>query len=403
MAENKYLKRHPLNGFSLHDKIAPFIGRLDLEVTERCNNNCIHCYINLPSKGVDAISKELKTEEIKEYLKEAASLGCLSLKITGGEPLLRADFEEIYVYARALRMKVHLFTNATLITPQMASLFVRIPPQNKIEITIYGMDRGSYESTTRTAGSYEAAWRGIRLLLKGNVPFILKGAFFPLKEKDVIAFESLAAEIPWMENCPPAFLMNLDLRCRRDSVLKNDLIRSLRMTPENELNFLIRKKDEFIKGMAEFCSKYLRISGDSLFTCNAGAGVSCIDSYGKYQLCLLLRHPATVYTLATGSLRDAVVRFSAGVREYVAHDPEYLQKCANCFLKGLCEQCPGKSWIEYGTLDKPVEYLCGRAQLKARFLGLLEEDEKSWEVKDWEKRIEGIRGNWRGIARKMSH
>ena len=75
------------------------------------------------------------------------------------------------------------------------------------------------------------------------------------------------------------------------------------------------------------------------------------------------------------------------MREKKAVDPDYLKRCARCFLKGLCEQCPGKSWLEHGTLDTPVEYFCEIAHVLARHLGLLREREMGWEVRDWRERI----------------
>ena len=70
-----------------------------------------------------------------------------------------------------------------------------------------------------------------------------------------------------------------------------------------------------------------------------------------------------------------------------ATNPLYLERCARCFLHGLCEQCPAKSWMEHGTLDTPVEYLCQVAHAQARYLGLLEEGERAWEVPDWQQRL----------------
>ena len=67
-------------------------------------------------------------------------------------------------------------------------------------------------------------------------------------------------------------------------------------------------------------------------------------------------------------------------------NPEYLARCARCFLMGLCEQCPGKSWAEHGTLDTPVEYLCRVAHAQARYLGLLAEGERAWEVENGAER-----------------
>jgi hypothetical protein len=71
----------------------------------------------------------------------------------------------------------------------------------------------------------------------------------------------------------------------------------------------------------------------------------------------------------------------------VATNPDYLSRCARCFLKGLCEQCPAKSWGENGTLDTPVTYLCDVAHTQARYLGWLGENEKGWEVRDWQERV----------------
>jgi hypothetical protein len=68
-------------------------------------------------------------------------------------------------------------------------------------------------------------------------------------------------------------------------------------------------------------------------------------------------------------------------------NPDYLARCARCFLKGLCEQCPAKSWMEHGTMDTPVEYICRVAHARAMDLGLLTEGEKAWEVVDRREKV----------------
>jgi radical SAM protein with 4Fe4S-binding SPASM domain len=112
-----------------------------------------------------------------------------------------------------------------------------------------------------------------------------------------------------------------------------------------------------------------------------------VDAYGKLQLCLPLRHPDTVYDLKKGTLKDAILNFFPKMKEMEPKNSEYLRRCAQCFLKGLCEQCPAKSWTETGTLDTPVEYLCQIAHAQAEYLGLVKEGEKAWEIDDWGKRI----------------
>jgi radical SAM protein with 4Fe4S-binding SPASM domain len=101
----------------------------------------------------------------------------------------------------------------------------------------------------------------------------------------------------------------------------------------------------------------------------------------------MLRHPKTVYDLKNGSLKDAFENFFPKIRQRKATNPEYLSRCAKCFLMGLCNMCPARSWSEHGTLDSPVEHFCELAHAEAKFLGLLKEGEKAWEVEDWKTRL----------------
>ncbi len=374
---------------------SPSLDLLDLELTERCNNDCIHCCINLPGDDVQARSRELSTSMIIAILKEAAELGALSVRFTGGEPLLRDDFTDLYLGARRLGFKVMLFTNARLVTPDLARLFARIPPLNVIEVTVYGMGWESYEAVSRVPGSYEEFRRGVGLLLSEEVPFVVKGAVLPANRKEMEEFEVWARSIPAMDR-PPQYSMFFDLRGRRDSPFKNRLIRSLRISPEDGVILLRRRGRAYLQEMGQFCGKFMGPPGDRLFSCSAGHPPS-LDAYGMLQPCLLLRHPAMVYDLKQGSLKDAINNFFPRLQaETRATNPDYLDRCARCFLKGLCEQCPAKSWAEHGTLDTPVEYFCQVAHAQALDLGLLLPGERSWQVADWQERITKVRGKSHG-------
>jgi MoaA/NifB/PqqE/SkfB family radical SAM enzyme len=386
VVESPYALKMRSDHAQLWNGKTPMLVECDMELTERCNNNCIHCCINLPPDDPVAKSEELSTEEIKEILEQEASLGCLTVRFTGGEPLLRDDFEELYLYARRLGLKVTLFTNGTLISPHLAKLFASIPPLEKIEITVYGMNKDSYEAVTRNPGSFEKGFRGMDLLLQEKVPFVVKMAILPPNREELAEFEAWASKIPWMDG-PPRYAMFFDLRCRRDSPAKDASIRGFRLSPEQGLQVLTRRPEAYLDNMREYCSKFVRPAGSTLFSCGSGVAHGCVDAYGNFQACLLLRHPLTVYDLKNGSVKDAMEHFFPKVREITAENPDYLARCAHCFLKGLCEQCPAKSWIEHGTLDTPVEYLCEVAHTQARYLGLLGETEMGWEVTDWRERL----------------
>jgi radical SAM protein with 4Fe4S-binding SPASM domain len=374
---------------SLWERTKPLIGRIDLELTERCNNNCVHCCINLPENDEASRKMELSTDGWKKILQEVADLGGLTVRFTGGEPLLREDFKELYLFTRKLGIRVMLFTNARLITPELAELLAAYPPREVVEVTVYGMHQKSYEAVSRTPGSFEEFWRGLSLLLEKKIPFIIKGALLPQNKHEIEEFEAFAKTIPYLDHAP-SYSMFFDLRCRRDDPRKNRLIAKNRLSPEEGLKILTRDKEKYIKGMKEFCSKFMRPPGKKLFSCGAGHGGGCVDAYGSLQLCMMLTHPAAVYSLKKGSIKDAFQNFFPKIQQQKADNPEYLKRCAKCFLKGLCEQCPAKSWIENGDLDTPVEYACRVAHVQAEYLGLIGKGEKAWEVGEWEARIDRI-------------
>jgi radical SAM protein with 4Fe4S-binding SPASM domain len=324
------------------------------------------------------------TDFVKEILTQAAGLGCLTVRFTGGEPLLRPDFEELYLFARRLGMKVLVFTNARLITPRLADLFARIPPLVTIEITVYGMTRESYEAVTRAPSSFAQFRRGVDLLLERRVPFIVKSAVLPPNVGEMDEFEEWARTIPWMDK-PPSYSMFYDLRNRCDDEAKNMHIRGLRLSPQEGLAVLTRDGEKYRKEMDEFASKFMGPPSDVLFRCGAGCGM-CIDAYGRAQPCMGVRAPELTYDTAELPMREILDKFK-GLKDMRTTNPDYLKRCAVCFLKGLCEQCPAKSWKEYGTLDTPVEYLCAVAHAQARYLGWLGEKENGWETRKADYRL----------------
>ena len=172
-----YTRRINLDCFPLWEKMKGkgLLSQVSMELTERCNNNCIHCYVNLPIDDEEAKQKEITFAEIRKTVDEAAKMGCLFWYFTGGEPLLREDFSDIYLYLKRKGMRVTLFTNAILIDSEIARLFKKYPPQN-LEVSTYGLSQKTYEAVTRNPGSFDAFMQGINLLKENNIPFTLKTA-----------------------------------------------------------------------------------------------------------------------------------------------------------------------------------------------------------------------------------
>jgi radical SAM protein with 4Fe4S-binding SPASM domain len=368
----------------------PLLVSLDMELTERCNNDCIHCYINRNAGDRSAQKAELSLKTIQAILLEAVSQGCLTVRFSGGEPLLREDFDDIYVAARELGLKVILYTNATLITPHRARLFSRIPLLEPIEITVYGMHPNTCRTITRNPMAYEAARRGIDLLTAQGVPFRLKGVLLPQTWSEADAFSTWTAGLPGTTDTAPSYSMFLDFRCRRDSEAKNRSIAKLRLPPAKVNQFYFSKQGGILETLQACGTRFSQTRGNRLFGCGAGIGSGCIDAYGNFLLCMALKHPRYRYRLENGSLKHALTDFVSQKRKITAANRAYIERCGSCFLRGICEQCPAKSWMEHGDLDTPVEYLCRIAHHRAFTLGLLRSGERAWEASDGDQRLAAL-------------
>src|ERR1700735_5909600 len=103
---------------------------VQLDLTYRCNERCVHCYLDHDDHG------EMTTTEIKHLLDEMADAGVFILTLSGGEIFLRKDFFEILEHARQLMFCVKLKTNAIMIHEREAAR-IRDLGVESIQISIY--------------------------------------------------------------------------------------------------------------------------------------------------------------------------------------------------------------------------------------------------------------------------
>ena len=135
---------------------------LSLEVTARCNHACPFCY-GVWHERPELAGEELSTEAWGEILEECARRGVEDVQFTGGEPLLRADLEELVDRARAAGLKTSVYTNASLLDEARLEGFKR--RRTRISTSLPGL--ASYGEMTGTGrgpwGVLEAVARAAEL------------------------------------------------------------------------------------------------------------------------------------------------------------------------------------------------------------------------------------------------
>jgi len=359
-----------LPDFALWDKLE---GRriplsFDLEATARCNNNCRHCYINLPPGDKAALHDELTLDEISHIADQAVSLGSLWCLITGGEPLLRQDFSDLYRVLKSKGLLVSVFTNACLVTDEHIRLFRRYPPR-EIEITVYGANAETYERVTRISGSYAAFRRGLALLLEGGIKLNLKA----------MALRSNRHELPAIarfcrERTKDYFRFDPMLHLRFDgNTARNREISAERLSAE-EIIGIEQADPERSAAMEKRCGMLETATpeegqGQRLFQCHAGGESFAVSSNGLFRLCPSLWQRDCLYDLRRGTLAEAWFVFTPRVRAATTDNPEFLETCRLCPLMNLCQWCPAHAYLECGRMDERCDYFCRVAHARAEAFG----------------------------------
>ena len=143
----------------------PTLFDMQIEITSRCNERCVHCYLpNKPAIGGDI--DKLFMFDILDQLKE---LGTLGVTITGGEPLLHKNFCEILTYARKNDFVVSVLSNGVLLSSDIIQCLkeARI---NQIQISLYSMKAEEHDAITNVNGSHKHTLSNIEKMIAADIP-----------------------------------------------------------------------------------------------------------------------------------------------------------------------------------------------------------------------------------------
>jgi radical SAM protein with 4Fe4S-binding SPASM domain len=138
-----------------------------LQVADRCNHACLHCYQVQGRKG------EMSLDEVKAVIDDLAASGVMLLNISGGEATLRPDLLDILRHARSRGFALRLFTNAYTMTPVLAAELRRIGLLG-VDVSVYSDDPAQHDAVTMVPGSHERTIAGVRAMIEAGLRVHLK-------------------------------------------------------------------------------------------------------------------------------------------------------------------------------------------------------------------------------------
>jgi AdoMet-dependent heme synthase len=319
-----------------------------LQVTDRCNYECVHCYQE------HGVKPELSFAEIERILGELADAGVLFLVLMGGEFFMRRDADEILQLAHDLGFAIRLKTTGHHVTEKRADFLATIRPL-EVDVSLYAAGKHEHEQVTRNPGSWERSVAATRRLIARKIPVVLRCPVMQSNAGEIAALEVLAKQLGAEVSFDPKIVAHEDyslepVTLRMDGVTLKTFYRDAMSS------FL---GDQF--NGYDACTKTRNgheVNPVGASPCGAGQRAVAIDPQGVVWPCNVLTIPAG--DLRTQSFRE-IWFGSEALEEVRSVTWAKLSECNVCEVRPYCSRCHAMALVEHGTMYGPSLEACRHA------------------------------------------
>lgn len=341
----------------------PLIGALEL--TARCNLSCQMCFVRREGSDPAIADGELDAAAWLDLARQALHEGTLFLLLTGGEPLLRPDFFEMYEPLSRMGFFLTLFTNATLVGAREAAIFAQRPP-SKAVVTLYGATPETYGRVCGDPSAFSRAVEGVRRLVAAGVRTELRATLSRDNVGDVTALEDLSEELVGVRKLESNILLTPPVRgaCTRpvETRLSTEEV-AARYRKDADCDAILAREagDSMtvttLSGAIprEAISKVGAIAALPPMFCAGGRGSFWIAWDGRMLPCALMDHPFSL------PVREGFAPAWRRLTAETEHIPGAVA-CGHCAHRPYCSVCPGRLQAETGNFTTTAPYVCELAQ-----------------------------------------
>lgn len=337
------------------------------ELLPVCNLQCKMCYVRKSMEEVNAEGGLMPANFWLDNAKQAKELGLLYPLLTGGEPFIRQDIQEIMSGMLEMGLQISINSNGTCISESMATWLGNHRPV-RINVTLYGSSEETYERLCGNGNAYANLRRSVELLKKNNVPVKFNTSITPDNINDLEDMMTYAKSV----DSPIQVATYMFPPVRRDHSMigYND-----RLSPE-EAGYAKVKADwlqsepEWFDAQVKRFSHFVPVNKEMLekqgtapqqeMWCRAGRCSFWIDWQGNIGNC-------GMYLSFKTSLKD--MDFASAWKQVVKETDEirYSSACANCPNQRLCHTCIAMIHNESGSVDGYPEYMCKMNEAAAKY------------------------------------
>jgi radical SAM protein with 4Fe4S-binding SPASM domain len=142
----------------------PQLTNLHIEITSKCNERCVHCYIPHENK-ISYIEPDL----FYNLLDQCKDLKLLHLTLSGGEPMLHKNFCDFMRKCREYDFSVNVLSNLTLLDDEIINE-MKMNALLGVQVSLYSMDANIHDEITQMKGSFEKTKNAILKLVENDIP-----------------------------------------------------------------------------------------------------------------------------------------------------------------------------------------------------------------------------------------
>ncbi len=325
----------------------PAAGRsCQFELTFACALHCAHCYSDCYNRP-DMVAQQMDTPGVVAVFRKLRAAGVLWLCLTGGDPLARRDFPEIYRKAKEHGFIVTLYTNAYSMTGEIARMLAAFPPL-RVEATLNAVDPRMSDQITGVRGSLPRILRGIRLLRDRGVALSLKTQVTGMNYSRLKKISAFVRSLGMPFRPQPLIFARLN---------HDPFPCTLRIDPA-EVAAVQRLPAQWSPDCAPIGRSTKRQPARRpLFSCALTTGHTVyVDPCGKLTLCQCLRKDS--FDLLRGDFNRGVSALRARARSRFF---DVRAACNRCSFWQECANCPGRAYLETGNEQSAVAYFCALA------------------------------------------
>lgn len=334
------------------------------ELLPVCNFNCKMCYVRKDMAYVNANGGLIPGARWLEIAREMRDMGLLFPLLTGGEPLLHPDFREIYLGLKEMGMQISINSNASLIDEDMARFLGQNPP-SRINITLYGAGKESYEALCGNGEAFTAVHKAVGLLKENGVSYKFNTtitAYNAHELKEIVAFaKEMEAPIQIASYVFPPI--------RRDEALvgRNDRLSPQEAARVKVLGDYLQNEPRWFLAQAYAYSHFTpldqlpqpMLEGALGIHCRAGRCSAWLDWQGNMGNCGM--YSAVKRPIGSRPVREVWDEIKEENQRFHAMSP-----CASCPNQPLCHPCVAMVNNECGPGGGRPDYLCRMNEAAAR-------------------------------------